>query len=286
MATFTNQATLTYAGGARVVTSNTTSGQMQDPLVLQKTANATTYNPGDTITYVVTITNNSATTSGSLRVNDDMGSYLYSGNTVYSLSYVPGSIIYLSNGALQTAPTVSTTGGPLNIYALTVPGNGNITLIYQATLTTYAPLAQGSGITNTATAYNSNNVALASGSTTVQAASSPYLTITKSLSPTLVSSGGTITYTFQIMNYGNSPANTDTGIIIRDTFTPAFDTIAVTYNGTTWTEGTDYTYTNGTLTTTEGNISVSAATYTVDTTTGAITVNPGISTVIVTGTAP
>ena len=44
------------------------------------------------------------------------------------------------------------------ISGLSVPAKGNVTVIYQAKTNDYAPLAQASSITNTAT-INANNIA-------------------------------------------------------------------------------------------------------------------------------
>ena len=62
--------------------------------------------------------------------------------------------------------------------------------------------------------------------------------------------------------------------------------LTVTFEGTVWTEGTQYNYdpATGILTTVPGQILVPAATYTQDPVTGAYTVNPGIATLTVTGT--
>ena len=62
--------------------------------------------------------------------------------------------------------------------------------------------------------------------------------------------------------------------------------ITVTFNGTTWVEGVNYTYneTTGEFASIGGQITVPAAAFTRDTTTGALIVNPGVSTLTVTGT--
>ena len=55
---------------------------------------------------------------------------------------------------------------------------------------------------------------------------------------------------------------------------------------TAWTAATDYTYNEatGTFSSTAGAITVPAATYTQDSTTGAWVVTPGESTLVITGT--
>ena len=121
---------------------------------------------------------------------------------------------------------------------------------------------------------------------TVGVVSSPTLSITKGLNPTVVAENGRITYTFTIQNTGNTPVTATDDVILRDTFDPVLNGLTVTYNGAPWTAGTQYTYdgTTGLFATTAGQITVPAATYTQDPVTGAWAVTPGVSELIVTGT--
>lgn len=104
----------------------------------------------------------------------------------------------------------------------------------------------------------------------------PLLGITKSISPVPVTENGSLTYTFLIQNEGNVPANEATAVIVTDTFNPILSNLTVTFNGSTWTEGEDYTYdkTTGTFATGAGKVTVPAATFTVNETTGEWSSNP------------
>ena len=84
----------------------------------------------------------------------------------------------------------------------------------------------------------------------------PLLGITKSISPVPVTENGSLTYTFLIQNEGNVPANEATAVIVTDTFNPILSNLTVTFNGSTWTEGEDYTYdkTTGTFATGSGKL--------------------------------
>ena len=97
---------------------------------------------------------------------------------------------------------------------------------------------------------------------------------------------GTLTYTFLIQNLGNTAADAATGVVITDTFNPVLENLTVNFNGTAWAEGTNYTYdtTTGLFTGTAGGITVPAATYTQDPVTGAWGINPGVSTLVISGT--
>ena len=73
---------------------------------------------------------------------------------------------------------------------------------------------------------------------------------------------------------------------ISDMFDPILSALAVTFEGTAWTEGIQYNYNEvtGLFTTVPGQILVPAATYTQDPVTGAYSVIPGTVTLTVTGT--
>ena len=68
MATFTNRATLSYGG--RTVDSNTVTGTFLQTLSIIKTALSGTYAAGDTVTYVVTLSNAGATPLNGLTLTE------------------------------------------------------------------------------------------------------------------------------------------------------------------------------------------------------------------------
>lgn len=80
-----------------------------------------------------------------------------------------------------------------------------------------------------------------------------------------------LTYTLTIQNSGNIPAVAPDNIIVSDTFDPVLTITAVRFNGAVWTSPTNYSYnaSTGLFTTAAGQITVPAATYTRDATTGA-----------------
>ena len=137
MATFTNFATLSYRGGT--TESNIVTGELLEPLTMTKTAVMDDYTAKDDVTYVISLVNGGATALTGLTVTDDLGGYTFNGTTLYPLAYTDGSLRYYVNGALQTtAPTV-TAGPPMVITGVDVPANGNVLLIYEATVTDRAP---------------------------------------------------------------------------------------------------------------------------------------------------
>lgn len=282
MAVFFNQASLSYDGNT--VNSNIVSGEIVGVLTATKTAVSETYNGEDTITYVVSLLNSGSSQLTGLTVTDNLGEYVQGGLTLTPLDYVEGSILYYENGVLQAAPTVIA-GTDLVISGITVPANGNTTLVYQAIANGTAPLAVGSTITNTVTVTGGGLVNPVTAEETITAQSGARLSITKALSPTTVTENGEISYTFVIENRGNTPIVATDNAVVTDTFDPILENLQVTFNGEVWVEGTNYTYNEatGVFATVPGPITVPAATYTQNPTTGEYTVTPGVSVLTVTG---
>ncbi len=281
MATFFNQATLTYDNN--VVNSNITTGQIQEAITATKTAILDTYTQGGTVTYVVNIRNTGTVPRNNLTVTDNLGAYAQNGQTCVPLTLVEDSVTLFVNGVLQADPNV-TDDTPLTIRGIRIPAGGVATLVYLVRINSFAPLDVNDTITNTVT-VSGNGITPVTVEETITAAEEAQLTITKSLFPTVVTENGQITYTFVIQNTGNTPIAVTDDAIITDTFDPALSNLAVTFNGETWTAPANYTYNPGTgrFVTNPGQITVPAATFTQDPATGEITIQPGISTLTVTG---
>lgn len=281
MATFFNQATLTYNNN--VINSNITTGEIQEVLTITKNAVLGTYRQGEDVTYVINIRNTGTAPYNDLTITDNLGAYSSGTLTLIPLTYTEGSVTYFVNGILQAAPSV-TAISPLTISGITVPAGGLATLVYTAQANQFAPLDIGGTITNTATL--SGGIAPISASEIITAAEEANLSITKTLSPTVVTENGQITYTFVIQNIGNTPVVATDNAIITDTFDPTLSDLTVTFNGAAWTAPANYTYNSATgqFATNPGQITVPAATYAQDSVTGAIIIQPGVSTLTITGT--
>lgn len=282
MATFTNQATLTYNGN--IITSNIATGEIIEVLSATKTAVIDTYSRDSQITYVIQIVNSGSTAFSGITLNDNLGAYTFDASTLVPLNYVDGSVRYYVNGVLQAVPTVSTDAG-LSISGISVPASGNATIIYVVETNQYAPFGAADSITNTAV-LSGNGFSDITVSETVTPVSEAVLSITKTLSPTTVTENGRLTYTFTIQNAGNAAVTAADNVTITDTFDPVLTDIVVTFNGTAWTENTNYTYseTSGEFASVDGQITVPAATYSQDPLTGAWSIEPGVSVLTITGT--
>lgn len=283
MAQFTNQAQLSYNNV--VVNSNVVVGEILEVVSGDKTAVVDTYYADGIVTYVISIVNSGATPITGLTVTDDLGAYTFGTNTLTPLTYVDGSAQLFINGVLQAAPA-AVAGPPLVISGITLPADSDLVLVYSATVNAYAPLGITDTIVNTATITGNGIPTPVTVTETVTPVSEPQLRITKSLEPVPVAENGTLTYRFAIENFGNVAAIATDNVALSDLFDPILTGITVNLDGVTWTAGTQYTYdeATGQFNTVAGQITVPAATYTQDPTTGVWTITPGTVVLTVSGT--
>lgn len=281
MATFTNQATLTYNG--TIINSNIASGEILEVLSATKTAVITTYSQESEVTYVINIINAGTIGYTGLTITDDLGAYPFGMTTLVPLDYVDGSVRYYLNGVLQPAPAVAI-GTSLVISGINVPAGGVATVIYVATANEFAPLGETGSITNTAV-IGGNGITEIVVEESVTPETDAHLTITKTISPATVTENGQLTYTFTIQNTGNVPITVADSAVVTDTFNPILTGLNVNFNGAAWTEPANYTYDEltGEFATNLGQITVPAATYVQDTVTGAWVTEPGVSVLTVSG---
>lgn len=283
MAIFYNRATLSYNGQS--FNSNQVSAEITETIDMTKTAISGSYSTGSSVSYVLNIVNSGASAADGLSVTDNLGAYNLGSTTLVPLTYRSGSLLYYIDGVLQPTPTV-TVGTDLVVSGINIPAGSNATLIYEATVNGFAPLAEGSSITNTATLNGCQAGSSISDTATISVRDEPNLSIAKAVCPEVITCSGELTYTFIIQNTGNTPIVATDDLIVTDLFDPALSGITVTLNGTTLTLGADYTYneTTGEFATLPGVITVDSASFVQDPVSGLITVNPGVSVLTITGT--
>ena len=283
MAQFTNQATLSY--GNTVTNSNVAVGEILEVISATKTAINATYGQNDTITYIISILNSGSSAFSNLTLTDNLGTYNFGMGALTPLDYTEGTLRYYVNGVLQASPTVVVNQSSIVINGISIPAGGNAILVYEVSTNAFAPSGVNAQITNTAT-ISGMGITPIIVEETVSAEQGPNLSITKSISPVPVAEGETVTYTFLIQNTGNTPLVATDDAIITDLFDPVLTNVQVSFNGAPWFEGTEYNYNQATgfFETVPTNITVPAASYTQDPTTGIISITPGTSTLIVTGT--
>ena len=280
MATFYNQATLTYRGGT--VNSNIVSATLSEALSVSKTSALDTYRVGERMTYTVGIVNSSDTPVSTVTLTDDLGAYAFGTSTLYPLSYVSGSITLLIDG-IPAAVTVTDTQ-PLTVGGFSIPAQSSAVIVYNATVTEFAPPAPDGEIVNTVTVNSLG--APVSATETVNAEAGALLTMIKEVEPDTVTGDGPLTYTLVVQNQGNTEAGAADDVVISDVFDPILTITEVTLNSVVLTEGVDYTYNSATgeFATVSGRVTVPAATYDRDPVTGAYTVIPGSTVLTVSGT--
>ena len=280
MATFYNQATLTYRGGT--VNSNIVSATLSEALSVSKTSALDTYRVGERMTYTVGIVNSSDTPVSTVTLTDDLGAYAFGTSTLYPLSYVSGSITLLIDG-IPAAVTVTDTQ-PLTVGGFSIPAQSSAVIVYNATVTEFAPPAPDGEIVNTVTVNSLG--APVSATETVNAEAGALLTMIKEVEPDTVTGDGPLTYTLIVQNQGNTEAGAGDDVVISDVFDPILTITEVTLNSVVLTEGVDYTYNSATgeFATVSGRVTVPAATYDRDPVSGAYTVIPGSTVLTVSGT--
>lgn len=278
MPTFQNRATLSVGGN--IINSNVVQGEITEVLRITKTAVNGSYVPGDTVTYAVSVVNTGTSPYTGLTLTDDLGEYPFGGGTLVPLTYAEGTVQVYVNGVLQPQPAVT---DPFSIAGLSVPVGGNLLVLYSAEVNRFAPPVADGTVTNTVTLTGGGLSTPLTAEAVITAENTPSLTINKAICPAVITDNGTLTYTFVIQNTGNTPVEATDGAVITDTFETTATGVEVTFNGTSWTEGTDYTYDNTTgLFTTTGPITVPAATYTQDPETGEWILQPGVAELVVT----
>ena len=280
LATFTNQATLSYTGGS--INSNIVTGEIAETVTATKTAISAGYAPDGTVSYAVSVVNSGAVDMTGITVSDDLGAYLVGEQLVHPLAYVDGSLTLFVDGVPAADPTV-TVGPPLTVEGLTVPAMGNLMLIYEARVTEFAPLGETGIITNTVTVSGGCLVTPITDTAELPLLQAPRLSIAKSVSPAVLIGCDELTYTFVIENTG-SAAGADAGVVISDTFTPILRGLAVTLDGAPLDAASfSYDEATGVFATTAGQITVPGAAFarSLD---GRWMTTPGITVLTVSGT--
>jgi uncharacterized repeat protein (TIGR01451 family) len=279
-----NQASIAFQYGVSTGTavSNVATATLLDPLAAEKRALSETYRAGDTVTYVLSVQNNGTATLSGVTLADDLGTYTVGGATVTPLTYLGDAALYV-NGLFvrEIVGAVGDSGVIFTIDSLAPDSNANI--VYNALVNGFAPLTEGSTITNTVSVRATGIVTPVTADETITVEDYADVRIQKDMSPDPVSDGDMLTYTFIITNYGNTDA---TNVVLTDAFDPAPGDITVSVEGDV-IPSEDYTYAGGVLTLPTGGgtmLAVPAATVTTDPTTGEVTLVPGTLVITVMGT--
>lgn len=280
----TNQASLNYQynGQTGSAVSNIATATLTEALSVEKVSLEDVYRFGEELTYSVSFANDSGSALTGVTVTDNLGSYTVGGAAVTPLSYVGPAILFV-NGVFSGNITPALEANSVVFTIPTLASGARAQILYKAAVNSFAPLAEGSTITNTVSVLGAGVTTPVTDSDTVTVDNYADVTITKTMTPSSVVDGEALTYTFVINNYGNTEA---TNIVLTDAFDPAPENITVSVNGAA-IDDSDYSYVGGVLTlpvaTSSFTLSLPAATVSQDAATGAVTVTPSSLTVTVTG---
>lgn len=286
MATIENFATVSYTSGGVTETkvSNLAEIGLESAISFTKTTLGETYGEDEVVTYILSMTNTSTSAITNVSITDDLGTFVFGTLELTPLTYAPPALLLIDGQDVSAQLTVDTaTAGSLVFSFPTLPAGATANIVYRAAVNEYAPLDVEAGITNTATLTSDSDCADGTASATITAVSAANVSVFKQMSPNPVICGDTVTYTIRIYNYGNIAAE---NVVLTDTFNPAPTNITVSRDGTLL-PANDYSYVDGTLTVPTGTttaVSVPAATFVRDATTGIVTVTPGMIEYTITGT--
>ena len=286
MATIENFATVSYTSGgiSETKVSNLAEIGLESAISFTKSTLGETYGEDDVITYILSMTNTSASTITSVSITDDLGTFIFGTLELSPLTYTAPALLLIDGQDVSTQLTVDiSTAGSLVFSFPALPAGATANIVYRAAVNEYAPLDVNASVTNTATLTSDSDCADGTATATITAVSAANVSVFKQMSPNPVICGDTVTYTIRIYNYGNIAAE---NVVLTDTFNPAPENITVSRDGVLLI-GTDYTYVNGTLTvpsTAQSPVTVPAATFIRDVTTGIVNVTPGMIEYTITGT--
>lgn len=286
MATIENFATVSYTSGGVTETkvSNLAEIGLESAISFTKTTLGETYGEDEVVTYILSMTNTSTSAITNVSITDDLGTFVFGTLELTPLTYAPPALLLIDGQDVSAQLTVdTTTAGSLVFSFPTLPAGATANIVYRAAVNEYAPLDVEAGITNTATLTSDSDCADGTASATITAVSAANVSVFKQMSPNPVICGDTVTYTIRIYNYGNIAAE---NVVLTDTFNPAPTNITVSRDGTLL-PANEYSYVDGTLTVPAGTttaVSVPAATFVRDATTGIVTVTPGMVEYTITGT--
>lgn len=282
MPAFYNQASLSYNN--QTVLSNRVQGELVEVLSAAKTAISPAYRVGDTVAYAISLINAGVSAYSPLTLTDDLGAYPLSGGMATPLEYVEGSLRLFVDGVLQPAPVITDTQ-PLTVTGISLPQSSSAVLLYEATVTPFAPPGGDLGIINNAVITGAQLSTPIRVTEQLLPATGASLSILKAVSPTVVVENEPLTYTLSILNNGNEAIVATDDVVVNDTFDPVLQLQSVSLNGVMLTEGVQYTYNSmtGAFATLPGAITVPAATIERDPVTGAWTVVPGVTELTITG---
>lgn len=283
MTRITNKAYLTYNNGVATVSgvSNTAAAVLESPFTAEKTCLSQTYSANEELVFVLSLTNSSCQNAARVRVSDDLGTFRSCCACVTPLTYEGSAQLYI-NGIYESELEAAIFKNHIRFTIPLVPACCNAVIIYKARANEYAPLSADSEIINTASWTADAFCEPVTASNTVYASQTAQVQIQKSITPSVITCGGAVLYTFTLFNYGNTDA---TDIVLTDCFAPVPSSIGVSVDSIALRAG-EYSFINGSLTlpcpASSYRLRVPKASFEISDC-GQVEVSPGVVTIEVTG---
>lgn len=282
-----NFASLTFEYGSKKeeVLSNTAFATLQDSVSVELSSVENSYFLDDTITYIISVTNNNNKNIKNIKIDNDLASYsLGSGiskKSISPLSYTGTSKIYIGGKFFcETTPECFPDKIVFNLEE--IPALSNALIFYSTQVNKNAYLSTGSFLKSTALLTYDNMINNQESSHTIYVREKADVNLIKYMYPSSITSGEIITYNFILYNYGNIEAE---NVSFSDTFHPAPLNLNVCVNSDTLSPK-NYSYINGEIKipayVSDFSLSIPPAKFIQDKNSGTITTNPGTTIITIT----
>lgn len=218
-----NQTYSVNGGGAPAVASGppvTVTVTAPAILTISKTATPDPIQPGDYLTYTLTLTNDAQALGPAL--------------TPVITDVLPGEVVYQAMGFVPPAAGLTSNSGSTLQWDLAEPLQPGASAQVTVTVRLTSPLAANTVLTNTFGATASNIATAVTGLLITPVTATNNILLQKTVVPTETGPGGDVTYTITLSNTGNGVAAVSLTDILAPGFTPAAYNTRVVVPGRTW----------------------------------------------------
>ncbi|NJN92670.1 MAG: DUF11 domain-containing protein [Anaerolineales bacterium] len=218
-----NQTYGVTGGGAPVAASGppvTVTVTAPAILTITKTASPTPLQPGDTLTYTLTLTNDAQALGPAL--------------TPVITDVLPGEVVYQTMGFVPPAAGLTSTTGNTWQWDLAQPLQPGASAQVTVTVRLTSPLAANTILTNAFGVTAANIAAPVTGLLTTPVTAANNILLQKTVVPTETGPGSDVAYTITLSNTGNGVVTVNLTDTLAAGFTPAAYNTSVVVPGRTW----------------------------------------------------
>lgn len=277
--------TFEYGSSKEEVLSNTAFATLQDSVNIDLSSVENSYSSNDTITYILSIINNSSRCIKNIKVSNDLASYTInsgiSQKTITPLSYEGTSKLYIG-GKFFSDIEAEVLSDKIIFNLEEIPELSNALIFYSTRVNKNAELSTGSSLKSTSSLTYDGMINNIESSDTIYVKEKADVTLIKYMYPNSITSGEIITYNFILYNYGNIEAK---NVAFSDTFSPAPLNLNVSVNSDALSSK-NYSYINGEIKIpsygSDFSLSIPPANFIQDENNGAITTKPGSTIITIT----